>query len=792
MPERVNGSRPGLVLTRLMVRSTLLRRLGLAAGVVAALLMVASSVVSALSLTNQQAIERDLGMFDYATQVPVNLAPGAGLPLRPDRLPASRTAVTVTSLDLQLIERPGERPAYVESDWPHNPLPDRYLLVAGRWPASPGEVALSAEFTGVVHVLGGVPLTVVGQVVDRFDRSRLTMLAGEGTWASWRIDNLAKRFPLTGAGPTYLWSGDPDPALDALAAAAADSVEAPDSVRREMTALLFDRQVYLEADKASAADRFPLVLGLPIVAIPVLAGGLVGAAVGRWSRRITAQLTQIGVSGRLAAAAKVAATSGALFVAAVGGAVVGGGISWPVRPLLDLAANQPLAPFAVAWGDVALVIGGLVVGGLVGLAPPLRLPDRMLGPRVRRGTAGVVALGLVSQLPGPDDGVAMTITYSLLAVLVALLSPELLGWLSGRVGVRSAAAKLGVAMLEPRHRFAATTMVILTALTSMAGGSVAIASGQLTAASEKLVGPIPVGYVLLRSQAATDPVPKSVRQPFEGLLGVSDPLETWGVDGDEFPEGIQGEARLLDSQADFEEWIGHSLTADQAATLADGAIAVAHPPDGPVSIEVGGGRWIEFDSVVVDMPKELAENYGGFLLAPAVAELKLGRVAHELAYVGLTPAQEALLPGAAARLGFEPAYLVIPRTPAAYAMPQSFVWALVALCLVAAVVMVGLVMTQAKALRPRLAALNAIGLPRGWVSRVLSTQVWLVAGVSGGLSLVTVLVGNLLAWVATPEAIVPLADPLALGIVVAIPLVASVVAMPAGLLTLRPGERTVY
>lgn len=58
-------ARPLGLVSALMMRSALMRRIGVAMALVAAALVLASSVVGSLSLANSQAAERDLGEFEF-------------------------------------------------------------------------------------------------------------------------------------------------------------------------------------------------------------------------------------------------------------------------------------------------------------------------------------------------------------------------------------------------------------------------------------------------------------------------------------------------------------------------------------------------------------------------------------------------------------------------------------------------------------------------------------------------------------------------------------------------------
>lgn len=786
-------ARPLGLVSALMMRSALMRRIGVAMALVAAALVLASSVVGSLSLANSQAAERDLGEFEFGAQLPVALTPGSAIP-RVD-MTATASAVLVSSGDLRVTEQPQTRAAFIETNWQANPLPLRYQLVSGRWPRSAGEVATSAPVGASVHVLGDVAVQVVGEVVDRYDRHGFTIAAAPGTWSSWHVADLSTRFPNTLATATYLWIGDRDAGLDALALVAAKHGMSAASARGQMSGLLLERDQYLATDKATAAKRFPLVLGLPVAIVPLLAGVICGGLAARWSRRVAKQLQQIGVPDRLTVSARMLATLAATSAGVLTGCVVAAGAGLAVRPALDAAANQPLAPFAIGWGDMILVLAGSLVGtsigmlssGLVKVAKAVRF-----GARPRRVAAGIAALSLVSQFPGPDDGIAMTVTYSLFAMTVALLSPDVLTLLIESTKRRGMATQLGAAMLNPRQGFVAALLAPLTLVISLSGGAIAITAGSLAAANAQLTASIPPGFAVLRTLDASKPVPSSIRSRFEEVTGLSNPVVSWGAGIEDLPRGFDGEPRLFSSLADIERWLGHPLTTQQATALESGALGLFAPAEGKVAISPVEGRWVDLEPVQIDAPKEWAANYGGILLEPAVSRLRLKKVNEEIIYSSVSADQQISVADAAARLGIEPGYIVFNKLPVPYSLPDSFRWALAALCVVAAGLMVILVTGQARAMRPQLGALKAIGVPQSWIAQVLGFQVALVCLTSGVLAGGVVVGGNLILWAATPDALVPRPDPLSLVVVAAVTVVGALAGMGSGLMTLRSSERSVF
>ena len=212
-------------LVQLMFRASVMRVTAVVIAIASALLMLAASTVTSLSLTPEQLADRELGSADMSIQLPTTLASGAGL--SPNRAfeaivqEAGGTGLRY-SLSVPAIPVAGEGNLYqfIETAWELRPFPHRYNLVDGRWPSRPGEVVLVERHQGRVgrlELFGGVTsVAVVGRATDLFAEANHEILASPGTWASFHSE-VSQRFPTTVANVTVYWNGSRPPALSALA-----------------------------------------------------------------------------------------------------------------------------------------------------------------------------------------------------------------------------------------------------------------------------------------------------------------------------------------------------------------------------------------------------------------------------------------------------------------------------------------------------------------------------------------------------------------------------------------------
>lgn len=304
-----------------------------------------------LAVTGTQQVERDLGRFDAKIQV------GSVLPgQQPDsdalgRMRAAgarNVAQELWTTPFRVDQLPDERNVrVVEADWINNPLPDRYRLLSGRWPASPGEIAVTAEVAEQqpetadwTAFAGAAPLKRVGVVQDRYAQTSPAFLLAEGSWANWNIPDVNERYKSSGATIGYYWSGgDLDAVLNAAVAGA------PETAKGEAQMSLLLRSGLDTRTVSGTQSNFPMLGGMTGLGVPLLAAWLGAALNRRWSARIARHLEQIGLPSKLGHTALITTTVVSMGVGLMLGFLTGAAVSAALRPILDTLSARPLSPW---------------------------------------------------------------------------------------------------------------------------------------------------------------------------------------------------------------------------------------------------------------------------------------------------------------------------------------------------------------------------------------------------------------------------------------------------------------
>lgn len=238
----------------------------------------------------------------------------------------------------------------IRAEDPHGPFAaGRLRLLSGRYPAGPGEVALTPSAAGLFHTRTGAAVSLGGQ--------RLTV-TGAVENPGLLSDTFALAAPAAGGAAGSTVAGRPAAYADVLTDAPPSAVEA---LRRSSPdgapVLVEPRGDFGRA----AADSFVLVLATVALLLVALVAAAGFAVVAQRRLRQVGMLGTIGATDRQLRLVLVGhgALIGALAVAC--GAVLGGAVWLPLAPRLESAADHRIDRFALPWPLLALL---LVVGVL--------------------------------------------------------------------------------------------------------------------------------------------------------------------------------------------------------------------------------------------------------------------------------------------------------------------------------------------------------------------------------------------------------------------------------------------
>lgn len=592
-PDRQHGGRLRFAARTALrlLRSRPLRQSSVALGVMATGLIALYLIQSAFTLSPAQVAQRDLGTatarLDLGTAAAVPGVPTLGDRAAAAALRAGATGVAVelTSIDIQPAVPRAPFTLYLERPWKPAAYPDRFVLLSGRWPSRPGEVAVTAavltSLRGTeyspgrdVPVLSGLGhLARVGVVQDRFADAGSRILAAPGTLNELNLPAIAQRYRALDLRASVTWrSGD-----GRRVAAAVDS-----ALGGTVVTQITSRRTELQERPRTFARKYPLGYRVPALALP-FAGTLLVFGIGLHGlRRSTAAMRDTGVPKAVIATSISAAAAALALIASVLGTLAGLVLGVLARPILSAFAQAPLSPLALAPGGPAEAITGLAapvaaaaVGTAVGAcwawqatgprrqpsgcpertpsstgahatgqpaaAPSATNSPRDIDPYIGRPDGGspggprwrtvrhavisgaVLATLGASFLPVRDVAAAMTTVAGLAAVLL-LLTPELVGSAVRLVPDRRPSGRLARRQLEGAHgRTVAAVLLLSIALAGPLAFATMLAT-MIRADNEDRIPSAAPGQVRVLNDG-TQPAPEDiVDQVSKALPDARDPV----------------------------------------------------------------------------------------------------------------------------------------------------------------------------------------------------------------------------------------------------------------------------
>ncbi|WP_157073297.1 hypothetical protein [Kribbia dieselivorans] len=702
-----------------------------------ALLTVLLIVASSTSLTPSQRIERDLGVADRMTSWGTSVAPGT------DAITPLATSLGRAGgrgwigLQATLTHPDGSWSFYQEGPWSQLPFAGRYVLVEGRWPTRPGEVAVTAASglgSRVSMLSGQAELRVVGRVEDRYATRSSRVLAASGTWA-WLPDDLAERFPTESAAPLAYWTGGTDAdVIDALAGTSTGGGD-PEELGDEST--LVRREALLERPARSPIDRYPLLAVFPRWLLPLAVGIVVLLSVRMHLSRMSRLLGLVGVSRTVGQAAAMAATALLTVGATICGAVVGLLLGAIARLILPSVLTQPLGPWEVPYAFFAwCLVVGLAVSVLAAVLGTHQEQVDVVAAMVWRWasrvltglTPGVPVAGLVilvfglRQEPGPESA---SITVMGAVLLSTVVIPPVLQRATATPAASSFDRLLSSRILSRTRGRALAVAGLVTVSIGLSVGVATVLTSALTADNESTYAKIPEGQVML-SPVNDRGVPAEIRSAFEARADLGDPIEVHLPGNDAFLELRDGSNPVwsADSVGDVERWLSHPLTERQRGVLESGGVLTAEPPAAEqMQLFTPRGRSVPVEAAQVDMAPEWSQRVSGLVLDETAQVLAGGAWRSGFIYTDLTREQSASADAAAHVYGYDSAYVWAFVAPTPGTIPPALSWGTGLLALLGAVVASLSARAVANDLRGQSAALSAVGVPGSFFGRVIAGYV---------------------------------------------------------------------
>ncbi|WP_345526369.1 FtsX-like permease family protein [Nocardioides endophyticus] len=735
--------------------------------VVVASLVTLFILQSSFTLNGKQVAERDLGRFSYSVSLPLNGSPQSRTATIGRAVQAATEAgaegveAELTSFDLSPSLPGTPRSTYQERDWTAAPYPERFVLVDGRWPSRPGEVAVSNEIARRVpgEQLSRMPLLsglakvdVVGIVEDRYATRAGRILAAPGTFDSFDLDVISTRFEALDLRGSLWWStGGTEKVL-----AAVESV-VPETAAEEVK----ERTRILGTVRPDFASAYPLGWKIPSLALPLLSALVVFGAAAYRLQRTMSTLRSIGLRRRQVTTA-VATTAVVLVIsAAIVGGAVGATLGLALRPVLTRFMTAPLAPYPDLVSTLALLLAMSLLGCAVGVVwvhasqqqinnrhaaatRRVSLPSAGSRASARRVAAGLVAgFAIMSQgLPLGDVSAAMT-WIATLTIGLFLLTPDLLNLCLRFVSTTHLRGLLAHRhLVENRGRSVVSILVVAAAWGFPLAFATVLATMIQTDEADR-VAQAGVDQVRILSEGAQTPPTETVELVARALgPDVDRPVIVSELETSEDHVGVPvlgvGGVAAVDSPDDLERLNGHELTRSQVAVLNNGGLLYRGSAHGDVlELSFASGSPIaQLPAAPVDLDPVWEVSTVGYVLKATATDLDLPVVESDVVFTSVSASSRADVERALDASGLDPYFVKVFHAPDPVRAPPIFYLALVALSLMVVGVSMLVVRAHAASLRRLLGSLVAVGVPASWTRQVVLLELGIITTVAASLAIV--------------------------------------------------------
>lgn len=756
--------------------STPLRRSSLLIAVAFAALQVVVTCVSAFTLTAEQQADKDLGPFKQQTSTTVllgDVVPGflkaasAGVARQApgSHVSLESTQIRPDSFAKRYVQAPLETLRYLEDPDLRSAAPDRYTIMGGRWPQSPGEVVVSNAIAEALSdpetftVLSQrATFRVVGTVQDAYVQHGDVMVAAPGTFET---------IPPASRGRAF----QPVEAQLEVRFATATRPAQVEGIAREVVPLLSGRSadnVSLQENLLTRADAAVqptpafgsgqlAVSFVPLALVILVATALSAAQLRRSAQTTTARLVSIGVRPRVVLGSHLVAALLATSLAIAAGLTTGWLMAliaraWPLRDI----AGQPLSPIVGLSAPSVWLAATTIVMVAIALAWPTggttivaRWASQLHLPMLRRTGAAVSAIGAVQIGGGPQS---VTASYLALAAVV-LLAPDLLRLLVRALPRNSPRPFLAGRLLRtggPGPGLATIVVACCVALPTCVATQ--LVSKQASDASFTY-SRVPSHQIWVQNSGRGDVT--AVADVVAAEPGLDSPVTVRGVaftgpksQGAYFTKApsqgsSNGSIMVVETASDLIKVLGNQAPSAASETVSGGGVLDFTNTAGDQQFLVSTSQGKEvlttppLPTLKVTPDRAVRAQFGGAILLDTARELGLP-VKPPSTYIftdtTLNDVEDAVQ--AAVNAGYDSEFVQYQTPPPPPRLP-TYAWAFLGCLLIAAVfVLLVVVRAQARHLRIYTERLVAIGLTPRWTRSVLLIQTGLPlgAGILAGLA----------------------------------------------------------
>ncbi len=420
----------------------------------------------------------------------------------------------------------------------------------------------------------------------------------------------------------------------------------------------------------------------------------------------------------------------ALAVTTIGGGatgvLVGVLLGLVARPIINGFWNTALSPIhnvtAFALGSVAAAVVGAVLGFLSLGADrvPRRAPRSRRAPTVSIGMVAaavfvVAGWGLAQDADSSNQLILAALCFGLAVVSIAPLAFAALA----RSKPNSFSLRLAMRRTAADRRSTTIAITGSATLLLIAFATTTLIDSSITSINNSTESLIPPGQVQLTPVLKSAAANESLRGEFEKASGLHDPYMLWTATAD---TGLaDGSTFVAESTADVGHLVGGVLTQEQQDILEDGGTLRFHD-DGltQVTFESDDGTTFDTSAISIEGLDPAWSNFDGFILRSTAKKHDVQLVYPTYVYTDLTPEQQDSAVAAGNAIGITASWVKAYQAPDVIAFPLISGAIAAGIALIAGFLLAFVSAGEARALRPTLAGLRALGLSHSWLTTALA------------------------------------------------------------------------
>lgn len=707
--------------------------------------VAAASALISLSLTPDQARQRDFGSFSASAGVGERTGPEVARSLRKVSqflLAAEHPFSTLLLSQIQPSNSSLRPVAYLESDWQGGSWNSKYQIERGSFPSRPGQVAVSSALasyypigTSMQAISGHADLEVVGVVLPIFQQGDQIILAAGGTWETFDWTGIRRQGVAVSGDQRIYWS-DANPLSTAAAMASAGL---------ELTSL--------DLAKGSVrgwTQRLPIAYLVPSIFIAVMSTVGSFALCRRHQRRRVDVLRAVGVPALISKASSNLALASVCLSGSTLGCFLGALVGFLLRPALTSHSDQPLSPASFPLVPIIQWLGLVIVASISAPVALESAGERRRQRRLSPNSSRMIMARRFVLVATIAFGIQLLATASSVLQVMALVAPLTVAALLTIPEVVAVGRRIAVTTAwPPRVRLVARhlesdptrpALVVALVLVAMGPGLLLPVLAQSISYSEnarQISTAAPGQLLVLGPNGDTSKPPdRRVVRALQAAApkGSSAPVDLYEVtNGTVSASFSESGATIIavDSLAEAEALSNGTLTSLERSTLGSGGAISWLPGSADPKLYVADGSRMARTISGVPLstgpfPASWRQLYSGLILRPSLRAIGLPSRKTAIVFTGLASDDGTAMKSAVFKRGLDVSSIYFSRKPIPYVLPLGLKMGaagVLGLLLLSTIALVGV---QVRGLRSYGSRLLEIGLPQSWIFRTVLMEVGLL------------------------------------------------------------------